>query len=120
MVPERCFEVYEQLKTIIFPNTVNWSSILQKQFQIIWIWCDFFYNDNIEELIIRSNLKDVTYSIVYMLMHKIIEWNPRLLEKKCMNYKLYQIDVANEKLVWSYHGEDKPHELIITKTNQMN
>jgi len=37
-----------------------------------------------------------------------------------MNYKLYQIDVANEKLVWSYHGEDKPHELIITKTNQMN
>ena len=24
MVPERCFEDYEQLKTIIFPNTVNW------------------------------------------------------------------------------------------------
>ena len=35
--------------------------------------CDFFYNDNIEELTIRSNLKDVTYSIVYMVMHKIIE-----------------------------------------------
>ena len=37
-----------------------------------------------------------------------------------MNYKLYPIEVAIGKLGWSYHGEDKPDELIITKTNQMN
>ena len=97
------------LKKISLPSWLHLSTGIHGEKH-----CDFFYSDNIEELTIRSNLKDVTYSIVYMVMYKIIERNPRLLEKKCMNYKLYPIEVAIGKLGWSNHGEDKPDELIIT------
>lgn len=76
--------------------------------------CDFFYTDNVEELEIRSHLRNVTYSIVYMVMYKIIQRNPHLLEKKCMNYKFYPIEVAIGRLGVNCSGEDKPDELTIT------
>ncbi len=68
--------------------------------------CDFFYSDIIEELTIWSDLKNITYSIVYMVMYKIMQRNLQLLEQKCIDYKLYPTEVAIGILGVSYHGED--------------
>ena len=76
--------------------------------------CELFYSDIIEELTICSDLKNVIYSIVYMVMYKIIQRNTGLHEQKSMNYKLYPIEVAIGRLGVTYHGADKPGELLIS------
>ena len=75
---------------------------------------EIFDSEYIDELIVCSDLEEISYSMVYHVMYKIILRNPRLCAESCTPNGLYPIELAFGKLAVT-HKEDWPDELCIVE-----
>ena len=75
---------------------------------------ELFDSEDIDELIVRSDLQAISYSMVYHVMYKIILRNPRLCAESCTPNGLYPIELAFGKLAVT-RKKDRPDELCVVE-----
>ena len=56
--------------------------------------CGHFKIEKVEQLIVRSNNNNISYTVAYYAMYEIISRNPKLFEKYCTLDNLYPFEVA--------------------------
>ena len=114
-IMSRAFLGCHKLKKISLPGDINsWDNEDIYGNKI----CDFFDSDNVDKLIVRSNLENISYYMVYYVMYKIILRNPGLCAKSCTPTGLHPIELAIGKLgvINRRKGnrkKDRPDELWI-------
>ena len=65
--------------------------------------CDFFPSNNITQLILPSEAKNFSASVIFYVMYKVIQRNPCLLTKQFTPENLYPYEVAIAWLVEDYY-----------------
>ena len=69
---------------------------------------DTFNSKKVEQLMICSNIKDISYAIGFYMMYEINLKNPQLFEQKCRQDNLYPFKVAVGVLALSLLDLEKP------------
>ena len=95
-----CFEGCFNLQKILLPSDLPMEITSDGE-----KYYDFFPSNNITELILPSEAKNFSSSIIFYIMYKIIQRNPCLLEKTFTPEKLYPHEVVNNWL--SYECEER-------------